>query len=142
MSVLSRPLHRSRGGLTLVEVLAVVVILSLLAVTLVVGLGGKVGTAKHHIAQTQIVRLSEAVETYQTLQGQLPSRLEDLAKPNEAFSIEPALLKDPWGQDYHFLVPGPEGRAFEIKSLGSDGQTGGTGDKADLSSASLGTTAE
>jgi general secretion pathway protein G len=40
---------------------------------------------------------------------------------------------DPWGHPYQYRVPGTKGE-YEIVSLGKDGQPGGTGDSADISS--------
>ena len=44
-------------AMTLVEILAVVVILGLLAVTLTVGIGGKMSRAKREIAKIQIAQI-------------------------------------------------------------------------------------
>jgi general secretion pathway protein G len=41
---------------------------------------------------------------------------------------------DPWGRPYVFLAPGPDGEAFEIISYGADGEPGGEGENADISS--------
>jgi type II secretion system protein G len=41
---------------------------------------------------------------------------------------------DPWGNLYRYRVPGPEGEAYEIISLGADGQPGGDGAAEDISS--------
>jgi general secretion pathway protein G len=40
---------------------------------------------------------------------------------------------DPWGHPYQYRAPGSKGE-YEVLSLGKDGQPGGTGDNADLSS--------
>ncbi|MBN1409590.1 MAG: type II secretion system protein GspG [Spirochaetales bacterium] len=41
---------------------------------------------------------------------------------------------DPWGNDYIYKCPGPNNKPYEIKSLGSDGEEGGEGSAADLTS--------
>ncbi len=41
------------------------------------------------------------------------------------------LPEDPWGHPYLFQAPGRKG-AFDVYSLGADGQTGGEGDNADI----------
>jgi general secretion pathway protein G len=131
---------RSRAAMTLMEVLAVVVILSLLAVTLVVALGGKMAAAKHGIAKIRLAEIRKGLETYQSLQGRYPDGLDVLATPNLAYSVEPANLKDPWDRKWQLLVPGPLGQPYELLSLGADGQRGGEGENADISSAQLGQT--
>jgi general secretion pathway protein G len=45
------------------------------------------------------------------------------------------LPNDPWGKPYIYRSPG-ERSAYEIISYGSDGQEGGTGIAADISTAS------
>jgi general secretion pathway protein G len=43
------------------------------------------------------------------------------------------LLKDPWNRDYQFDNPG-EHSDFDIYSYGADGQRGGEGRNADITS--------
>jgi len=45
--------------------------------------------------------------------------------------------KDPWGNPYYYVSPGPEGRDYVITSYGSDGEPGGTGKNADITSADI-----
>ena len=131
-----------RSAMTLVEILAVVVILGLLAVTLTVGITAKMGKAKHEIAKTQIGQIVAQLQTYQLEKHALPTAGEGLAilttDPNATYYLEPAKLNDPWGNSYLYAIPGPNGQPFEVMSYGSDGQPGGTGEAADLSSATLG----
>lgn len=44
---------------------------------------------------------------------------------------------DAWGHPIEYLSPGPDGHAFDLVSLGADGQLGGTGNNADLWYSSL-----
>jgi general secretion pathway protein G len=128
-------------AMTLVEILAVVVILGLLAVTLTVGIAGKMGKAKSEIARTQIGQIVAQVQTYQLEKRALPSAAQGLAAlttpsadPGASYFIENGKLTDPWGNTYLYVVPGPAGHPFEVLSYGADGQPGGTGDAADVSS--------
>src|ERR1700682_3773686 len=41
-------------------------------------------------------------------------------------------LKDAWGNDYRYNVPG-QGKAFDLISLGADGKDGGDGENRDVS---------
>jgi general secretion pathway protein G len=131
--------------MTLVEILAVVVILGLLAVTLTVNLAGKMGKAKHEIAKTQIGQLIGQLQTYQLEKRSLPKAGDGLnlltapaATPSASYYVDAAKLVDPWGQAYVLLIPGPDGHPFEIVSYGADGQPGGNDEDADLSSVTLG----
>ena len=42
------------------------------------------------------------------------------------------LPADPWGRPYNYQAPGPNGKAFDVWSLGADGAPGGTDDNADI----------
>lgn len=138
------PLRRrsTDSGMTLVEILAVVVILGLLAVTLTVGITAKMGKAKQEICRTQIAQIVGQLQIWQMEQRSLPPASPGLdaltADATASWYLEPSKLLDPWGAPYVYLTPGPDGQPFEVMSYGADGQPGGTGDLADLSSAQLG----
>jgi general secretion pathway protein G len=129
------------GGMTLIEVLAVVVILGLLATTLTIGLSGRIGKARHEIARTQIAQIASALETFRLDKRRLPTSNEGLSiltvDPRASYHLEKGKLADPWDNAYLYIVPGPDGLPYEVVSYGSDGQPGGSGDEADLSSANL-----
>jgi general secretion pathway protein G len=128
--------------MTLVEILAVVVILGLLAVTLTVGITAKLGKARQEICRTQIAMLIGQLQLWQMEKRAVPPASAGLqalsADPKASWYIEPAKLLDPWGAPYIYLVPGPDGQPFEVLSYGADGQPGGEADAADVTSAKLG----
>jgi len=127
--------------MTLLEVLAVVVILGLLAVTLTVGLTGKIGRAKREIARTQISQVITQIQAFQLAKQALPTTSEGLriltVDPRSPYYLEPEKLLDPWGNPYQYLIPGPGGQPYEVLTLGADNRPGGSNDDADLSSADL-----
>lgn len=136
--------HPYSRGLTLVEVLAVVVILGLLAATLTVGLSGAFGKGRSEIAITGIALLSQRVEMYRLDRGEWPpvelglaALSQGHAKPTAAYYIKPDQLIDPWGNRYLLVTPGPDGEPFEILSYGADAQPGGSGEDADVTSVNL-----
>ena len=133
----------NRSGMTLFEILAVLVILGLLAAVLTMGLSGAMSDSRQHICKLQINKVQESVIMYQNAKRTLPPNgngLSVLTAPNsdssKAWYLESNQIKDPWGNDLQFLVPGPDGKAFEIVSYGADGSPGGEGENADISSAS------
>ena len=130
-----------RSGMTLIEVLAVVVILGLLAVTLTVGISAKLGKAKREICKTQIAEIISQIQAYQLIKRSIPTSSQGLqllsADPAAIYFLDAEKLKDPWGNPYRYLVPGPNGTPFEVTSLGSDNQAGGEGEATDVSSARL-----
>ena len=45
--------------------------------------------------------------------------------------------KDPWGNEYRYLQPGTKGGAYDLYSLGADGEPGGEDADADVGSWNL-----
>ncbi len=132
----------ARRAMTLFEILAVLVILGMLATVLTMGLSGAMSESKQRVCSIQIDRVKTCVEAYRNAKRSLPPSGTGLsvlappnANPNQSWYIESSQLKDPWGNDLQYLVPGPDGHAFEIVSYGADGTPGGTGENADVSSA-------
>jgi general secretion pathway protein G len=128
--------------MTLVEILAVVVILGLLTTALAVGISAYVGEAKSRIAIQQIAKLQRALDAFYLAENAYPGSGDGLsaltrAAATSTWHLEPGDLKDPWGRDYLYLVPGPRSLPYEIRTLGADGTDGGEGENADLSSADL-----
>ena len=134
-----RPVIKAAGGFTLVELLLVLVILALIAGLVLPGIIGKAEGAKVRAAATAVSRLSMGVENFYLDTGSTPSRLDDLVdEPHDAAGwngpyVKSSLLKDPWGKEYQYRTPGEHGE-FDIYSLGADGQVGGDGKNADITS--------
>jgi general secretion pathway protein G len=131
----------SEGGFTLVEMLVVIAIIGL-----VMGLVGPrvlsyLGDAKVKAAKLQIESFGSALDLFYLDVGRYPSVSEGLAalveRPantpvwNGPYLKNAAVPPDPWGHVYLYRVPGERG-PYQIVSLGSDGQEGGTGTAADI----------
>jgi general secretion pathway protein G len=130
--------------MTLVEVLAVVVILGLIAGTLAVGFSGAFGKGKHELAKTGIAQVMAKLELYKLDHDSWPSNdvglavlTDGMARADAACYLPPDRLLDPWGRRFLFVCPGPDTHPYEILSYGADGQPGGEGENADLSSIRL-----
>lgn len=135
---------RRAVGFTLVEVLAVLVLLALLASVLLVSFSGGVGKGKQELAKTGIGLLVQKVEMYRVETNDWPpldlglAALSDgHAPPAAAYYVHQDQLLDPWKRPFVFVTPGPEGQPYEVMSYGRDGQPGGEGEDADVSSARL-----
>jgi general secretion pathway protein G len=131
-------------GLTLVEVLAVVVILGLIAGTFMLSFSGMFGKAKHELAKSRIGIIVGKLELYRLEKDVWPGSDVGLtvlangkAAPTDPYFLSQDQLLDPWNRPFLYVEPGPDGHPYEILTYGSDGRQGGTGDAADLSSTSL-----
>ncbi len=139
-----RTLVRAARAMTLVEVLAVLVILGLVAATLLVSFSGVFGKAKHELARSGIGVVVNKLELYRISNNKYPGNdvgLDALtdgnARPADSFYLGPDQLLDPWDRKYLYVSPGPNGHPFEVVSYGADGQVGGEGEDADISSTAL-----
>jgi len=134
---------RSAAGFTLVEILVVITIIGL-----IMGLVGPrvlnyLGESKAKAAKIQIESFASALDLYYLDVGRYPSTSEGLgalvARPGNSEVWNGPYLKggvvpsDPWGHPYRYRSP-VERAPYEIVSLGADGQEGGTGTAADISS--------
>ena len=100
------------------------------------------GESKVKTARIQLQSFSGALDLFYLDVGRYPSVSEGLTaltqRPGNAPVWNGPYLKnasvpaDPWGHGYVYRTPGEKG-PYEIVSLGSDGQEGGTGTAADIS---------
>jgi general secretion pathway protein G len=130
---------RKRRGFTLVELMVVVVIIGIMATTVTLQVSDYLSTAKQNVARSEIATIKNALELYFMQYDHYPSTdegLRELTKPTpqRPNAILSSDLKDPWGHEYVYVFPGTHG-PFEVMSLGADGQEGGVGPDADISSA-------
>ncbi|WP_318743439.1 type II secretion system major pseudopilin GspG [Treponema sp.] len=131
-------------GWTFVETMVVMAIVLVLTASVGFSSIKQLDKAKVVTAKTQIELFSVALETFYMDTGEYPSEDEGLSVLWEcSFSsyenwngpyISKPLPKDPWGNDYVYTVPGENGLAWKIMSLGKDGKEGGAGYDSDITS--------
>ncbi|RVU31672.1 MULTISPECIES: type II secretion system major pseudopilin GspG [Neptunomonas] len=134
--------HRQRG-FTLLEIMVVVVILGLLVAVVAPNVLDNQDKAMVEKAKADIAALEQALDMYKLDNHQHPTTDQGLEALVERPSISPEpknyrpdgyikrLPNDPWGNEYQYLQPGENG-AFDLYSLGSDGENGGEGQAADI----------
>ena len=135
--------RRGEAGFTLVEMLVVISIIGL-----IMGLVGPrvlnyLTESKAKAAKIQIESFSSALDLFYLDTGRYPSTSEGLGalaqRPGSIAAWNGPYLKnglvpeDPWGHPYQYRSPGQHG-AYDIVSYGTDGQEGGTGTAADITS--------
>ncbi len=136
-------LTHSVRGFTLIEIMVVVVILGILATLVAPQILGKIDEARVTKAKQDVRTYETALDLYRMDNFKYPTTDQGLqalvsrpADPNiknwRAEGYVKQLSKDPWGNDYQYLAPGTRGGAFDLYSLGADGQPGGEGVDADI----------
>jgi len=115
---------KNQRGLTLVEIIVVLVILAVL----MSWLGGKLfsmgASAKADLTRLKMNGLKQNVYLYQMRNNSLPSDLKATgASENET--------DDAWGNAIQFRTA-DGGRGYELKSQGGDGKDGGSGSDEDI----------
>ncbi len=133
--------RRGQAGVTLIEMLVVVVIIGLFVALVGPNLWKKTDTARVTAARVQIHNFMGALGNYKLDTGTFPTTDQGLqalrVKPEGVTQwngpyMEQEIPSDPWGHPYLYRFPGEHGDAPDIVCLGQDGQAGGEGLNADI----------
>lgn len=135
---------RGSAGFTLIEIMVVVFILGLLVTLVAPKIIGRTDEARRVKAGADIKGIEEALNLFKLDCGFYPPSgggIEALVHPGNARCHNPnpegyldKVPVDPWGNQYAYFS---DGQKFIIKSYGADGQEGGDGKNADISSDDL-----
>ncbi|PZN30989.1 MAG: type II secretion system protein GspG [Proteobacteria bacterium] len=137
------PIGRKARGLTLIEIMVVVVILGILAAIVAPNVIGQLDRAAVAKAKQDIRAYETALNLYRLDNFKYPTTDQGLqalvTQPNDPTvrnwrpgGYISGLRKDPWGNDYVYVHPGQRGGEYDLYSLGADGQEGGEGPNADI----------
>jgi len=134
---------RRQQGFTLLEIMVVLVILGLLVALVAPNVLQNQDKAMVEKARADVALLEQALDMYKLDNFQYPTTDQGL----EALVTKPEngpqpkrynsngyikrLPGDPWGNPYQYLQPGTK-KAFDVYSLGADGEMGGEGLAADI----------
>ena len=135
----------ARKGFTLVELIAVIIILSLLATVAIKNFAGQTDKARVVTTRANIKILNESVLQFKMDTGQYPNEEDGLS----ALVVEPVdatgwqiggylgsteVPTDAWGNEFIYILNPESGKPFVIISYGADGEPEGEDYNADLAS--------
>jgi len=107
-------------GMTLIEIMVVLVILGLIAGAIGFNVFGQLKDAQIKTAKLDLQGLSNGVDLYHVDTGQWPDSLQQLV-PKYVREVR----KDPWGKDYAYVRSGD---GYDVYSYGPDKAQGGGDD--------------
>lgn len=136
---------RSDAGFTLTEIMVVVFIIGLLSTVALVNVLGARTDAQVKTARANVATLSQGLERYSLQLLSYPTQSQGLDALIEApdglaegvnyprGGFIQQLPRDPWGRPYQYVIPAERSRAaFDVFSLGADGEPGGEDENADI----------
>jgi general secretion pathway protein G len=132
-----------KAGFTMVELMAVLIILGLLAALVVTKVAGKIDQARKTTTKANLKSLHMAVNQFKMDTSRFPSEemgLEELiVQPSDVENWEPGgyletteIPRDGWGEEFIYERFPESGKPFVIKSFGADKEEGGESYDADL----------
>ena len=142
-----RPDRKRDRGFTLIEIMAVVVIIGLLMAIVGNAIVGNLAKARMTTTKAQVQALEAAITTYQMDNGRFPTSDQGLRalieKPSgapEPYDWRPGgylskreLPRDAWNNEFQYASPGERNPdSFDLWSLGRDGKPGGLEEDSDI----------
>ena len=130
------------SGFSLIEILVVLLIIGLLSTLVAINVLPSQDRARVEKAKADISIMGNALEMHRLERFTYPSSelgLKALLKTGGEDSLNnvnnrgyiKSLPKDPWGNDYKYIIPGQNGE-YDLFSMGADGDIGGEGINADI----------
>jgi general secretion pathway protein G len=132
------------SGFTLIEIMAVVIIMGLLMGVVGVTVFSRVDDARVATARIQLKQIENALEFYRMDNSRYPTTDQGLnaliEAPADVRSYPPGGymknrdgLRDPWDNPFQYQSPGPHNEhSFDVWSQGADGAPGGTALNAEI----------
>ncbi|HTA70968.1 MAG TPA: type II secretion system major pseudopilin GspG [Bryobacteraceae bacterium] len=136
-----KKINRRQAGVTLIEMMVVVVIIALFAALVLPRMMGQADKARKTAARAQINAFMTALGSYKLDTSSYPTTEQGLqalrVKPENVNNwqgpyTDKEIDNDPWGHPYVYRFPGEHGDEPDLTSYGADGQPGGDGMNADI----------
>jgi general secretion pathway protein G len=135
--------RKFRYGFTMIELMAVLIIISLLATLVATKVVSQIDKARVTTTMANLKILHTAVNQFKMDTGRFPTEEEGLnclvEQPTDVTNWEPGgyletteIPKDAWGNEFIYELYPESGKPFVIKSLGADGEEGGEDYDTDL----------
>ena len=121
--------RRAPRGMTLIEIMVVLVILGLIASAVVIAVFPQLQKARVDRTTLDIGNIDSGLKLYNARKGKFPDTATGL-KALVDMEILDKMPKDAWGNDYVYTLE--NGRPV-VTSYGADGVPGGDGPNADIS---------
>lgn len=124
-----------RYGFTMVELMAILIIIGLLATVVVTKVASKIDQARITTTKANLKILHSAVNQFKMDTGRYPTEeyglMELIEQPNDVIKWEPGgyletteLPLDGWGNEFKYELYPESGKQFVIRSFGPDGEEG------------------
>ena len=135
--------RRRDSGVTLIEMMVVLVIIGIVAALVVPNVIGRPDEARVAVAGADLRSVAASLEMYRLDNRTYPTTEQGLAALTERPSVQPVPLNwveggylptppiDPWGNPYIYTSPAEDG-PYALISYGADGLPGGEGADADI----------
>jgi len=136
------------AGVTLIEMMVVLVIIGIVAALIVPNVIGRPDEARRAVAVADLRTIAASLEIYRLDNRTYPTTLQGLAalstKPVDppepanwaAGGYLPTVPLDPWGAPYIYKQPG-DSAAYDLMTYGADGVQGGEGTDADMGNSAV-----
>ena len=134
---------RMKKGFTMLELMAMLIIIGLLATVVVTKVASQIDKAKITTTKANLKMLSAAVNSFRMDTGRLPTEDEGLfvlieepqdvtGYPQGGYLETTEIPLDGWKHEFYFELSPESGKAFVIISFGADGEEGGEDNDQDL----------